>query len=104
MIIYDIDKMIRDPLVIKAGGKEYEIEEPTVKVFGLIQKELAKRIEADPVEGQNWFISLLIPHLPLENLTSSEMKMVGSICSRVLTGVHQEGKLQAPEEIMKKIP
>jgi hypothetical protein len=102
MIIYDIDKIIREPLRVKMNGETYEVKEPSVKTFGLIQKELEERLKADPLEGQKWLIKLLIPELPMEKITNSELSIIGKICTKVLSGKHL-GKIPAPEEIMERI-
>jgi CYTH domain-containing protein len=102
MIIYDIDKIIREPLRVKMKGETYEVNEPSVKTFGLIQKELEERLEANPIEGQKWLIKLLIPDIPLEDITNSELSIIGKICTKVLSGKHL-GKIPAPEKIMERI-
>jgi hypothetical protein len=102
MIIYDIDKIIREPLRVKMKGETYVVNEPTVKTFGIVQKELEERLEADPIEGQKWLIKLLIPTAPLEEITNSELSILGKICTKVLSGKHA-GKTLSPEEIMERI-
>ena len=83
-------------------GKTYEVIEPSVKTFGLIQKELEERLEVDAIEGQKWLIKLLIPDLSLENITNSELAIIGKICTKVLSGKHL-GKIPAPEKIVERI-
>ncbi|WP_319372175.1 hypothetical protein [uncultured Ilyobacter sp.] len=102
MIIYDIDKIIREPLKVKMRGEEHEVNEPTLRTFGIIQKELEERLEADPIDGQKWLIKLLVPTIELEEITNSELSILGRICTKVLSGKHT-GKIPAPEEIMKRI-
>ena len=102
MIIYDIDKIIREPLKVRMRGEEHEVNEPTLRIFGIIQKELEERLEADSIEGQKWLIKLLVPSIQLEEITNSELSILGRICTKVLSGKHT-GKIPAPEEIMKRI-
>ncbi|WP_321328454.1 hypothetical protein [uncultured Ilyobacter sp.] len=102
MIIYDLDKIIREPLKVKMKGQTYDVREPSVRTFGLIQKELEKRLETDPIDGQKWLIKLLIPNLSLENITNSELSIIGKICTKVLSDKHL-GKITAPEEIVERI-
>lgn len=102
MIIYDIDKIIREPIIIKINGEAYEVKEPTVKTFGVIQKELEERLKEDPVKGQKWLIELLVPTIKIEDITNSEMAIIGKICTKVLSGKHL-GKIPTPEEIVEKI-
>jgi hypothetical protein len=102
MIIYDIDKIIREPIRVKMKGEIHEVNEPTVKTFGIVQKELEERLEADPIEGQKWLIKLLVPSVSLEEVTNSELALLGRICTKVLSGKYM-GKIPAPEEIMNRI-
>ena len=101
MIIYDIDKIIREPIAVKLGGKEYQAKEPTLETFGIIQKELEERMKINPLEAQKWLVSLLVPGIDLGKVLKSELEMLTQISLRVLSGDHR-GKPKAPEEIMEK--
>lgn len=101
MIIYDIDKIIREPIAVKLDGKEYQVKEASLETFGIIQKELEQRMEEDSFKAQKWLVSLLVPGIDLSKVLKSELEMLTQISLRVLSGEHR-GKMKAPEDIMQR--
>lgn len=128
MIIYDIDKIIREPLRVHHRGKMYEVIEPTVKTWADIKKDLDEELKKGEIEGYKFLIGKMIPELlnrPLEKKKTfkdkilrrevksdsstildkamkSELKIIGDICIKVLSGGGATGKMKAPEDIMEK--
>lgn len=104
LVIYDIDKIIRDNFLLKFGGSEYLISEPSLKSWGEINNyDLSKKIQ------ENYLVTLIflaskmcqeiVPHI--ENMTKSELDMLWSVMIKILSGQGAvEKKLTAPEEIM----
>lgn len=128
MIIYDVDKILREEITINHRGKKYKVCEPTVKVWGSIQKDIDYELAKGEVEGYKWLIGTMVPEFLekpflrektwkekflkkeikqnnstiLDNALRSELRMMADICLKVLSGRGAEGKTITPESIMKK--
>lgn len=127
MIIYNVDKIVREELKINHRGKKYKVYEPTVETWAHIQQNIDKELSKGEVEGYKWLVGTMVPDLLAKPLFKKitwkdkilrkkikqnnstildvalrgELRMMADICLKALSGRGTEGKKIAPEDIME---
>lgn len=105
LIIFDIDKVIRNTFKFKFKNKEYLITEPTVKAWAEINEyNLEQQVKCNFKESIKFLCEKLCPDLidELNNMVNNELITVFNVLMKILSG-DGEGKSLTPAEIMKKV-
>ncbi|MGL5964168.1 MAG: hypothetical protein ACRCZ2_07235 [Fusobacteriaceae bacterium] len=81
VVIYNLDKVERAVYKVKIEGVEYEIKEPSVSDFSLIQQ-----IDFESQDSHIELFKIMIPLLDFSSLTKQQFGLLIEICFKVIKG------------------
>ncbi|MGL5050808.1 MAG: hypothetical protein ACRC6E_09335 [Fusobacteriaceae bacterium] len=94
-VIYNLDKVVREKCEVQLGGVKYEVREPSVSEFALIQ-----RIDFDSELSHEELLRIMCPTVNLDLLTKRQLIMLVQVCFKVMSGENGKKKLLV-EDLME---